>query len=289
MPELLVGVTLVGGLIALGIALTRRRARLLALDRLDEVLDDRDPTVVVPRRDRRQGALPVRRRTWLPWAVAGVTALIAAIALRWNPAFVVGFAALSGILASMVERLRVDRLIGRLETQLADAIDIIASGIRAGSSLLTAIESATTELDPPLGPVLARVGERLRLGEGAVHALAGLQQRVPIETVQMFGLSVAVNLEAGGSLGPVLEGLAKTVRQRLEVTQRIRAQSVQSRLSVLAIMLITYSIAVAMWWINPERTEGFLASDIGGWLVGGAILLQALGLSWMERLSRVEF
>ena len=32
-----------------------------------------------------------------------------------------------------------------------------------------------------------------------------------------------------------------------------------------------------------------VASDIGGWLIGGAVLLQALGLSWMERLSRVEF
>ena len=87
----------------------------------------------------------------------------------------------------------------------------------------------------------------------------------------------------------MLEGLAKTVRQRLEVTQRVRAQSVQSRLSVLAIMLITYFVALSMWWINPERTEGFLASTIGGWLIGCAILLQALGLSWMERLSKVEF
>ena len=287
MSEAIIAIVLVGGLVVLGVSMSRRRARLLALDRLGEVTDD--AAVEAPRVNLREGALPLQRRRWLPWAVAGAVLLLVALVLRWNLLIVGGMAALAGVVTSIVERIRVNRLTGRLESQLADAIDIISAGIRAGSSLLTAIEGAVNEIDPPLSPVLGRVAERLRLGESPIRAFERLRRRVPLETVQMFSLSVAVNLEAGGSLGPVLEGVAKTVRQRLEVAQRIRAQSIQSQLSVLAIMVITYFIAFAMWWINPERTSGFLDSSVGSRLVGAAILLQALGLSWMERLSRVDF
>ena len=283
MLEALLAVVVVAGLVVLVVATQRRRVRLLALDRLAETGDGTPPADSL---STARPALPLRRRRWLPWAVAAATLILVVVALRWNLIIGVGVAGLAGIVASMIERVRVDRLTGRLESQLADAIDIISAGIRAGSSLLTAIEGAAEEIDAPLSPVLARVAERLRLGESPVRAFARLRRTVPIETVQMFSLSVAVNLEAGGALGPVLEGVAKTVRQRLEVAQRIRAQSIQSQLSVLAIMAITYFIAFAMWWINPERTTGFLASGVGGRLIGAAILLQALGLSRGQRPPR---
>lgn len=285
--EILLTLLVVIGLIALVVATQRRRARLLALDRLTESGDE--AIRVEARPSLRGAALRLERRRWLPWTAAALIFVAVVAFFGWNVMIALGLSALVGIVTSMIERVRVDRLIGRLETQLADAIDIISAGIRAGSSLLNAIESAAEEVDAPLSPILTRVAERLRLGESPIRAFDRLRQRVPIETVQMFSLTVAVNLEAGGALGPVLEGVAKTVRQRLEVSQRIRAQSIQSQLSVLAIMLITYFIAVAMWWINPDRTADFLESSVGARLVGAAILLQALGLSWMERLSRVEF
>ena len=66
--------------------------------------------------------------------------------------------------ASDQTEVRSGAFLRRLETQLADAIDIIASGIRAGSSLLTAIEGARAELDPPL-----RGDLRLVDSESAAH------------------------------------------------------------------------------------------------------------------------
>ena len=63
----------------------------------------------------------------------------------------------------------------------------------------------------------------------------------------------------------------------------------QARLSVVSIMLVTYFIAALMWRNDPDRMSQFLQSMVGQALVAAAIVLQAVGIIWISRLSRPRF
>jgi Flp pilus assembly protein TadB len=63
----------------------------------------------------------------------------------------------------------------------------------------------------------------------------------------------------------------------------------QSRVSTISILGATYFIALIMWRNDPARMIGFLTSPIGKTLVAGALALQAIGVVWAARLSRVKF
>jgi Flp pilus assembly protein TadB len=86
-----------------------------------------------------------------------------------------------------------------------------------------------------------------------------------------------------------LAGVGRTIRDRIEIARRIRSNSAQSGVSTLAVMLLTYFIALVVWRTNPQQMNQFLATTFGQWAVAGTILLQALGLVWMSFISRLRF
>ena len=56
-----------------------------------------------------------------------------------------------------------------------------------------------------------------------------------------------------------------------------------------AFSLITWFLGVMMWRTAPERFEEFLVAPFGAALTAGAMMLQAVGLAWISKLSKLKF
>lgn len=196
---------------------------------------------------------------------------------------------LAGVLAYLVEDHIGDQKAAAIESQLAAAIYLMVGSLRAGASLLAAFESALEEVGPPLRPYFQEVAGRIRLGDDPRTAVSDLQLHVPLETFRLFATSLAIHWEVGGSLATTLSTVGQTVRDRIELSRRVRAQGVESHASVGVVMIIAYVLAFLMWRTNPDRLEAFVRTGVGTALVAGVITLQAVGLVWMSRLSRSSF
>ncbi len=121
------------------------------------------------------------------------------------------------------------------------------------------------------------------------RSITASPQRVPLETFLLFSSALSVQSETGGSLAPTLASVGRTIRDRIEIARRIRSNSAQSEVSTLAVLLLTYFIALVVWRTNPEQMGQFLATSVGQWAVAGTILMQAAGLVWMSFISRLRF
>jgi len=214
----------------------------------------------------------------LLWAVAGVPLAIA-----------VAGGILVGVLAHLVEEHIGGQKTDAIESQLAAAIYLMVSSLRAGASLLAAFESALEEVGPPLRPYFQEVAGRIRLGDDPRGAVGALQVHVPIETFRLFATSLAVHWEVGGSLATTLSSVGQTVRDRIELSRRVRAQAVEAQASVAVVLVMAYVLGFLMWRTNPDRLEAFIGTSIGTSLVAAVIVLQAVGLMWMSKLNRSAF
>jgi tight adherence protein B len=196
---------------------------------------------------------------------------------------------LFGVFAHLVEDFLAAQKAEVIEAQLAAAFYQMDGSLRAGASLLAAFESALEEVGPPLRPYFQEVAGRIRLGDDPRTAVTDLQRNVPLETFRLFAISLAVHWEVGGSLATTLSTVGQTVRDRIELSRRVRAQGVESQASVAVVLLIAYVLAFLMWRTNPDRLEAFVQTGIGTVIVAGVITLQAIGLVWMARLNRSSF
>lgn len=265
------------------------RARRLAVDRLADMIeiaagvDEREE--VTTKTIRR---FPPRYRFLAP-AAGGIATIVFGFATGLPLPIAGAFGALIGVIVSLIENHIAQRHEELIETQLAGAIDLMVGSVRAGASLLAAFESTLQEVELPLRPYLQDVAGRIRLGDDPRTVVSGLQERVPLETFQLFATSLAIHWEVGGSLATTLATVGRTIRDRIELSRRVKAQGIESSASVAVVMVISYVLAFLMWRTNPDRLESFIDTALGTVLVSGVIVLQAIGLVWMSRLSRSRF
>jgi tight adherence protein B len=214
--------------------------------------------------------------------VVGGLWLVAALPIQ----VAVAAGVLVGVLAHLAEEHLADQRAAKIELQLADAIDLLVGSLRAGSSLLAAFESALQEAEPPLRPYFQQIAGRIRLGDNPRIAVSELPVHVPLETFRLFATSLAIHWEVGGSLATTLGTVGRTVRDRIELSRRVRAQGIEAHASVAVVLALAYVLGFLMWRANPDRLEALVRTGVGTELVAAVIGLQAIGLVWMSRLSR---
>lgn len=280
--SLLEAVTLLGLLAAAGgLAVYWRAARLRqrSRDRLDDGLAEAPSS-------RAEGAFPPRYR-WVP-LVAGLAVTAGLLFARIGALFPVTLGFITFLLGLRAEAWWAGRQRLLIESQLADALDLMIGTLRAGASVLVALDAAARESRSPLRPQLEEMLGRVRLGDDPQATLKALERRVPLETFRLFAAALAVHWEVGGSLAPILATVGRTVRDRIELSRRVAATTAQARLSIAAVLGVTYFLALAVWRNDPGRMQEFLSTTIGQWLVALTLLLQAAGVAWASVLTRMR-
>lgn len=222
----------------------------------------------------------------------GSALAFAAVAIGVYVAFdVVGIALAIGAVAAVATYFLIDTKVLRgelaLEEQLADAIDLIVSALRAGVTLIDSIDAAATEARGALRRVLDDTIGRLKLGDHPPSVFGDLGRVVPLESFRLFGFILAVQWQAGGSLAATLSSVGRSIRDRLDVVRRVRAQAAEAQFSVIGILGIVYLVAALLYRSDPQRIREFMQWTPGVALTIAAIVMQALGLLWMRRLSSI--
>lgn len=262
----------------------RYRVDLLARERLDAVLDDEVVDAMGPVRARRF----VRRWRAAPWLFALAVSMVLYFVLAWSLPFVLSVGLILALLGAQLESYFAQRTTAKIELQLADAIDLMIGALSAGAGVMIALDHVVRETSNPLRPQLAEMAGRLRLGDDPAEVFHSLYRRVPLESFQLFSAALAVHWETGGSLAPTLTTVGRTIRDRVEVARRIRSNVVQSQVSTIAVLGITYFLAAIVWRSNPAQMELFVSAAIGQWMIAGSMLLQAFGIVWMAAISKLR-
>jgi Flp pilus assembly protein TadB len=233
---------------------------------------------------------PFIRRHWiLPWLLALLVGGCLYYFAGWNLLFAGTLTALIGLLVGQVDAYRISRKSLLIEAQLGDAIDLMVGALRAGASVLNGMENAVRESKKPLRPQLEEVLGRIRFGEDPQQVFRALTKRVPLETFHLFASALSVHWEVGGSLAPTLASVGRAVRDRVEISRRLWSFTAQSRVSLVAVLLVTYFIGLVIWRNDPERMRQFLSTTVGSVMIAIAVVMQAIGIVWSSTLSRMKY
>lgn len=282
-PELLVLLTAVAGIVLL-YTCVRSWHRNHTLQRLATSSESSDSKLSAP-------ALKsvLARWRWMSSLIGLLIGGLMFLAFQLRPVYCVVGGIMIGLVGGQLETAFAAQRAFRLEILLADAIDLMVGTLRAGAGVLNALEQAAGESSAPLRDLLEEVQGRIRLGDPANEVFQDLADQVPLESYLLFSSALAVHWEVGGSLAPSLATVGRTIRDRIELTRRIRAMTAQSHVSTIAVLIATYLIAAIMWANDPDRMHKFVLSDLGSMLVAVTMTLQAVGIVWASALAKLRF
>lgn len=231
----------------------------------------------------------LRRRPVVPILVGLLVTIALVFLARWWITYCVSIGIITGVLTYLLEQQIAGQRALKIEMQLATALDLMVGALGAGAGITEAIDSAARETAEPLKTELHEVLGRIRYGEAPQRVWNEFAIRIPLETFRLFSFTMAVHGEVGGSLAPTLASVGRSIRDRIEISRRIRAQSTEAQGSVVGIVCITYFLALMMWRANPQHFEEFITTPIGANFIAAALVLQAIGLLWITKLAQLRF
>jgi tight adherence protein B len=177
----------------------------------------------------------------------------------------------------------------RFGEQLDDALQLIASSLRAGHSLLHSLDSVAREAEMPMSEEFARIINETRVGRDLPAAMVETAERMSSEDFKWVTQAVSINRDVGGNLADVLESVGRTIRERAEIRRQVKALAAEGKLSAYILMALPFVIGGVVSIINPGYMDAFTDSLMGyAMLIAGAVLLLVGGF-WLRKVIDVKF
>jgi tight adherence protein B len=178
--------------------------------------------------------------------------------------------------------------ISKLQSQLPDAIDLIARAMRAGHAFPAAVQMVGEESPDPLAAEFRIVHEEINFGLGLDEAFRNLSNRVPSDDMSFFVIAVLLQRETGGNLSEVLGNIGTLIRGRFKLLGKVKVLAAEGKLSAWILGLMPIGIALLINIINPEFMSLLWTDPVGLNLVYGCVVMYAIGIFWMWRLIDIR-
>jgi tight adherence protein B len=213
----------------------------------------------------------------------GVTLVLTATYLLGAVTFVAGFfvpLVLLNMKASARQR--------QIALQLPEALDFLTRVLRAGHSLSTGLQMMGEELPQPLAGEFRKAYDQHSLGVSLEDALRETAARVEGSDFAFFVTAVLIQRQTGGDLSEVLKNISGMIRGRVRLSQHVKAKTAEGRFTGYVLVAFPAVMFLLSYYMNPGYA-GVLIHDSGGqMLLGGAVLLQLMGLFAIKKITTVK-
>lgn len=173
--------------------------------------------------------------------------------------------------------------------QLEDAMQLMAASMRAGYSVLQALDSVAHEAEEPMSQELSRVVNETRMGRDLGVALEQTARRMNSQDFVWVSQAIAINREVGGNLADVLDGVSATIRERNQLRGQVRALAAEGKLSAVVLICLPFGIIGFLMVINPGYLAPFTENVLGWILLAVAAFLLVVGSIWLRKTVSIKF
>jgi tight adherence protein B len=198
-------------------------------------------------------------------------------------------AAAAPVAAKAVLGLRAGRRRAAFADQLDDSLQLLASGLRAGHSLLRAVDAVSAESPAPTSEELRRVINETRLGRDLGTSLHDAADRMGSEDFHWVAQAIDIHREVGGNLAEVLDQVGHTIRERSQIRGQVKALSAEGRISALVLMVLPFGLSGFLLVSSPGYLDRFTQSPLGFSLLATAGVLLLTGGLWLRKVVSFKF
>ncbi len=235
-----------------------------------------------------QARIPLRPGEYVIVTAAsglGVAALL--LAVFGSVLFALLGPVLASLAAARLVRRRINKRRRAFETQLPDALSLIASSLSAGHTFLRAIQMMCEESGPPMSEEFSRIVAETRLGDPLIDSLERTAERLDVRDFDMVVQAVRIQQTVGGRLATLLHTLSDFIRARGELRREVQILTAEGRMSAYVLAALVPLLFLAMQVLNPEYVKP-LYSGAGLVLLIGCGVSVVAGMLVILRMVKID-
>lgn len=183
-----------------------------------------------------------------------------------------------------ISRIR-NRRLHKFEEMLPDAIDLFNRSMKAGHNIHAGLETIAQETFDPVRMEFRKVIEELALGSQLDQTLHSLGNRVPIIDLKFFVTGLILQRQTGANMVQVLENLALLVRERLNLSEKMKAATAQQRFSAGLLCAMPIVVGIGFWFLKPEYIRLLYTDETGQKFLTYAIVSEIIGILVIRKIA----
>lgn len=176
----------------------------------------------------------------------------------------------------------------KFETQLPEALELLARALRSGHSLNSGLFLVSEEMPAPIATEFNIAYEEQNLGIPIERALKGMLKRMPNLDLKFFVTAVAIQRQTGGDLAEILDKIGYVIRERFKILGLVKALTGEGRLSGAVLMAMPIAIFIAVYYLNTEYVMLLFTTEMGKKMVAGGIVMQLLGAVCIKKIIDIK-
>ena len=229
-----------------------------------------------------------RLRRWINTWVAIVVGGLFLLGFQWGfPPAVMLASTLSAGPWYLVRRLAQKRR-SKIEDQMADAMVMFSSAIRAGMSIAQALELLANDCPKPISQEFRQLVGEYKMGKPLERTLDEAKARLKSENFILFAAALLASRESGGRLNETVERISKSVLELQRLERKIRSETAQARKSSMYMILVTPVILGAYFILDPDAVVNLFTSPIGQLVLCTAFVLNMVAYFWALKILKTD-
>jgi len=177
----------------------------------------------------------------------------------------------------------------KFDEQLPDTLQMLTGSMRAGHSLLRAVDASARESDAPMSEELSRIVNETRIGRDLGESMIDVSARTGSEDFAWISQAIEIHREVGGDLAEVLDHVGETIRDRNQIRRQVKALSAEGKMSAGVLMGLPVVLFFALILINDQYATTFTSTAPGFLMLGTAALMLTAGGFWLSRLIKPKY
>jgi tight adherence protein B len=172
----------------------------------------------------------------------------------------------------------------KFESQMPDAMELLARSLRAGHTMPSAMELLGEEMGDPVGTEMKIAYEEQRFGISVPESLTHMVQRVDSMDLRYFVAAVLIQQETGGNLAELMENIARVIRDRLNFKAKVKALAASGRISAWIMIVTPIVTFFAIMVLAPQYGKILVTSSLGQKLLMVGVVLGIIGAYLLRRM-----
>jgi tight adherence protein B len=230
--------------------------------------------------------LDVQPRSLVLGSVVATGILIVIFALISPPLALIAF--LVPVFARSWVSRKVKAVRDSFADQLPETLQLLASALRSGHSLIGALNVVVEQAPQPVKREFTQVLTDDQLGVPLEQSLRRIAVRMKSKDMAQVGLIGELQRTVGGNSAEVLDTIVETVRERAEVRRLAQTMTAQGRLARWILSVLPLVLTALMLALAPKLMKPMLVSGGGQFALVVAGMFVVAGSLWIKKIVEIE-